>query len=46
MIEIAETIDLALWEWYSERSLEVPNWKMKKDPEWWTNYLREIEDRG
>lgn len=25
--EIAEKIDLALWEWYSERGLEVPDWK-------------------
>lgn len=25
--EIAEKIDLALWEWYSERGLDVPDWK-------------------
>lgn len=27
MIEIAETIDRVLYEWYSERGREVPNWK-------------------
>jgi type III secretory pathway component EscV len=40
--DIAEKIDKALWEWYSERGLEVPNWKVKKDPDWWTEYLKEL----
>ena len=43
-IEISEIIDRALWEWYSERGLEVPNWKMEKDPQWWIDYLEEIEN--
>jgi hypothetical protein len=43
-IEISEKIDIALWEWYSERGLEVPNWKMEKDPQWWIDYLKELEE--
>ena len=41
-MEIAQTIDNALFEWYSERGLEVPQWKMKKDPDWWTEYLNNL----
>ena len=41
-MEIAQTIDNALFEWYSERDLEVPEWRMKKDPDWWTEYLKEL----
>jgi hypothetical protein len=40
--DISEKIDKALFEWYSERGLEVPNWKVKKDPDWWTEYLNEL----
>jgi len=43
-MEIAQTIDDALFEWYSERGLEVPDWKRKKDPQWWLDYLQDIED--
>ena len=38
-LEIAQIIDDALFEYYSERGLEVPDWKMKRDPDWWINYL-------
>lgn len=43
-IEIAEKIDIALYEWYSERGLEVPNWKQKKDPDWWDEYLDSLDE--
>ena len=36
--EIAQTIDDALYEWYSEHRKDVPKWK-RKDPDWWTEYL-------
>jgi hypothetical protein len=42
-IEIAEVIDEAIWRWYFEHGKEVPNWKMKKDPQWWTDYLAELD---
>jgi len=44
--EIAEKIDKALFEWYFERGLEVPNWKMQKDPDWWIEYLEELDREG
>ena len=41
-MEIAQTIDDALKEYYSERGLPVPEWKLKKDPQWWIDYLIEL----
>ena len=38
-MEIAQTIDDALTEYYSEKGVEVPNWKRDKDPQWWKDYL-------
>jgi len=38
-LEVKQTIDDAIEEYYSERGLEVPNWRMRKDPEWWIDYL-------
>jgi len=43
-MEVAQIIDDALFEWYSERGLEVPQWKMKKDPQWWIDYLAELDN--
>ena len=40
-MEIAQTIDDALFEWYSEQGRPVPQWK-KKDPNWWTEYLKQL----
>jgi len=41
-MEIAQIIDDALEEHYSELGLPVPNWKRKKDPQWWIDYLKEL----
>ena len=41
-MEIAQTIDDALFEYYSEKGMEVPKWRMQKDPQWWIDYLREL----
>ena len=41
-MEIAQTIDDALEEHYSELGLPVPNWKRQKDPEWWIEYLKDL----
>jgi len=43
-METSQIIDSALFEWYSERGLEVPNWKMQKDPQWWIDYLEELKN--
>jgi len=37
-MEVAQIIDDALYEWYSEQGRPVPQWK-KKDPDWWIEYL-------
>jgi hypothetical protein len=42
-IEVADKIDEAIWKWYFERGLEVPNWKMQKDPQWWIDYLESLD---
>ena len=41
-MEIAQTIDNALYEWYSERDLDVPQWKQKRNPQWWIDYLNSL----
>ena len=43
-MEIAQTIDESLKEWYSEQGKEVPVWKTR-DPQWWIDYLSELGDR-
>ena len=37
-MEIAQTIDDALHEWYSEQGRPVPRWKKEKYS-WWHEYL-------
>ncbi len=37
-MEIAQTIDEALLEWYSEHGRPVPQWKKQKY-NWWREYL-------
>jgi len=40
-MEIAQIIDKALYDHYSEKGKPVPIWK-KKDPDWWTTYLNDL----
>lgn len=46
IIEISETIDKVLYDWYAERGRKVPNWKRNNNPEWWINYLNELNENG
>ena len=39
---IKETIDDALWEYYSKKGIDVPKWKMNRDPQWWREYLIDL----
>ena len=41
-MEIAHTIDESLYEYYSEMGKPVPQWKQKRDPDWWIAYLEEL----
>ena len=45
-MEVKQIIDDALFEYYSEKGMEVPNWKRNKDPQWWIDYLRELDDES
>jgi len=45
-IEFAEIIDESIWQWYFENGKEVPNWKYQRDPQWWTDYLEELDNQG
>ncbi len=45
IVEVADKIDQAIWEWYFERGLEVPKWKMQKDPDWWVQYLASLDEQ-
>ena len=42
-MEIAQIIDSALEEHYSELGLSVPNWKRNKNPDWWVEYLISLD---
>lgn len=41
-LEIAQIIDEAISEYYSLQGKPVPNWKYKKNPDWWVEYLESI----
>ena len=44
-MEIKQIIDDALYEYYVvENGKPVPNWKVQKDPQWWIDYLNDLED--
>ncbi len=43
-LQIAQIIDEAISKHYSLQGKPVPDWKIKKDPEWWTNYLQSLEE--
>jgi hypothetical protein len=38
-MEVAQTIDKAINDYYDEKGLPTPNWKQKRNPDWWTEYL-------
>ena len=41
-MEVKQIIDEALWKYYFERGMEVPQWRRNKDPQWWIDYLNEL----
>ena len=41
-MEIAQTIDEVLFRYYSGQGKPVPEWRTKKNPDWWINYLEEL----
>lgn len=43
-IEIGETIRKAISDWYFENGKPEPDWRVQKDPEWWTEYLNSLDN--
>lgn len=43
-IEVSDIIDEAIWGWYFANGKEVPDWKVGKDPQWWTDYLNDLDN--
>ena len=42
-MEIARIIDESLYKYYTKQlGLPVPNWKLQRNPQWWTDYLIEL----
>ena len=41
-MEIAQIIDKALKDYYNSKGLPTPNWKLKRNPDWWTDYLTDL----
>ena len=40
VIEIEKELDEAFYQYYTvERGQPVPEWKQKRDPDWWCKYL-------
>ena len=39
---MSEKIDTALKEYYDRVGKPVPQWKQRRNPEWWVEYLREL----
>ena len=42
-LQIAQTIDESINEYYSLQGIPVPNWKTQKDPQWWIDYLQQLD---
>lgn len=44
VIEVNETLRKAISDWYFENGKVEPIWYVPKDPEWWTEYLRLLDE--
>ena len=45
IIETKEIIDEAIFQYYFEKGIPVPKWKIEKNPQWWVDYLKEIDNK-
>jgi len=43
-ITIGETLRKAISDWYFENGKEEPLWYVPKDPDWWIDYLRDLDE--
>ena len=45
ILETKEVIEQTIWQYYFERGLPVPRWKMDRNPQWWIDYLNELGEQ-
>ncbi len=43
-ITIGETVRKAISDWYFENGKEEPLWYVPKDPDWWIDYLKDLDE--
>ena len=41
-MEIAQTLDKAIYEYYTSQGKPVPKWRQNKNPQWWIEYLNDL----
>lgn len=44
ILETKEVIEQTIWQYYFEKGLPVPRWKMDRNPQWWLDYLAELDN--
>lgn len=42
---IGEKVRKAISDWYFENGKEEPMWYVSKDPQWWIDYINDIENK-
>jgi len=45
-MEVKQIIDETLFKYYFEKGLSVPDWRRNKDPQWWIDYLKELDNEN
>jgi hypothetical protein len=45
-IEIGDKIRKAISDWYFEAGKPEPLWYVPKNPEWWEEYLRSLDENS
>ena len=46
VIEVNETLRKAISDWYFENGKVEPIWYVPKDPDWWVDYLQELDEQN
>lgn len=41
-METSEKLKKAISDWYFEQGIPEPLWQSKKDPDWWIEYLNDL----
>lgn len=44
VIEVNETLRKAISDWYFQNGKVEPIWYVPKDPDWWVDYLQQLDE--